>query len=148
NRLKGGKLPKEKLKAQLQKIATSRTGGLKTDEALGKTNAGPEGLPHSIIVTEEGIEGEVDLAARVQADTATASVETNLLGDEQPVEKQTTAQEKKSAGVKGRDAKLLKGEAAQLAPFKGPDRPDKPKKPSRPNKPDKRVSGSRPRGKK
>ena len=26
----------EKLKAQLQKIATSRTGGLKTDEALGK----------------------------------------------------------------------------------------------------------------
>jgi len=148
NRLKGGKLPKEKLKAQLQKIATSRTGGLKTDEALGKANAGPEGLPHSIIVTEEGVEGEVDLAARVQADTAAAPVETNLLGDEQPVEKQTKAQEKKSAGVTGRDAKLSKGEAAQLAPFKGPDRPDKPKKPSRPNKSDKRVSGSRPRGKK
>ncbi len=68
NRLKGGRLPKEKLKAQLQKIATSRTGGLKTDEALGKTGAGPEGLPHSIIVTAEGVEGEVDLAACVQAD--------------------------------------------------------------------------------
>ncbi|HSL04153.1 MAG TPA: hypothetical protein VK901_11540, partial [Nitrospiraceae bacterium] len=26
---------------------------------LGKTGAGPEGLPHSIIVTAEGIDGEV-----------------------------------------------------------------------------------------
>ena len=59
NRLKGGKLPTAKLKAQLQKIASSRTGGIKTDETLGKTGAGPEGLPHSIIVTAEGIEGEV-----------------------------------------------------------------------------------------
>jgi DNA topoisomerase-6 subunit B len=59
NRLKGGKLPTEKLKAQLQKIASLRTGGIKTDETLGKTGAGPEGLPHSIIVTAEGIEGEV-----------------------------------------------------------------------------------------
>jgi DNA topoisomerase-6 subunit B len=60
NRLKGGNLPTEKLKEQLHKIASSRTGGLKTDEALGKTGAGPEGLPHSIIVTAEGIEGSRD----------------------------------------------------------------------------------------
>jgi DNA topoisomerase-6 subunit B len=59
NRLKGGKLPTEKLKAQLQKIASSRTGGIKTDETLGKTGSGPEGLPHSIIVTADGIEGDV-----------------------------------------------------------------------------------------
>ena len=59
NRLKGGKLPTTKLKAQLQTIAMKRTGGEKTDEALGKTGAGPEGLPHSIIVTPEGVEGEV-----------------------------------------------------------------------------------------
>ncbi len=59
NRLKGGKLPTEKLKMQLQRIASSRTGGIKTDETLGKTGAGPEGLPHSIIVTAEGIDGEV-----------------------------------------------------------------------------------------
>ena len=65
NRLKGGKLPVEKLKAQLQKIASSRTGGMKTDETLGKTGAGPEGLPHSIIVTAEGIEGETPLVAPV-----------------------------------------------------------------------------------
>lgn len=63
NRLKGGKLSVEKLKAQLQKIASSRTGGMKTDETLGKTGAGPEGLPHSIIVTAEGIEGEAPLVA-------------------------------------------------------------------------------------
>jgi DNA topoisomerase-6 subunit B len=50
-RLKGGKLAKEKLKAQLQKIALKRTGGAKTDEILGR-ESGPEGLPHSIIVAE------------------------------------------------------------------------------------------------
>jgi DNA topoisomerase-6 subunit B len=58
NRLKGGKVPKEKLKKQLQHIALSRTGGTKTDEVLGKTGGGPEGLPHSIIVTEDGVENE------------------------------------------------------------------------------------------
>ncbi len=56
-RLKGGKLAKEKLKNQLQKIALKRTGGAKTDEILGH-ESGPEGLPHSIIVTLEGPEGE------------------------------------------------------------------------------------------
>jgi len=59
NRLKGGKLPTQKLKEQLQKIALKRTGGEKTDELLGKKGGGPEGLPHSIIVTPEGVEGEV-----------------------------------------------------------------------------------------
>src|SRR6266540_3712973 len=56
-RLKGGKLAKEKLKAQLQKIAMKRTGGTRTDVILGH-DGGPEGLPHSIIVTPEGPEGE------------------------------------------------------------------------------------------
>ena len=56
-RLKGGRLPKEQLKAQLQKIAMKRTGGAKTDQILGH-DSGPEGLPHSIIVTPEGTEGE------------------------------------------------------------------------------------------
>src|SRR5437870_4761470 len=56
-RLKGGKLPKEKLKAQLEKIAMKRTGGERTDAILGR-DRGPQGLPHSIIVTPEGPEGE------------------------------------------------------------------------------------------
>src|SRR5215468_4777028 len=38
-RLKGGKLPKEKLKEQLQKMALKRTGGEKTDEVLGKNGS-------------------------------------------------------------------------------------------------------------
>jgi DNA topoisomerase-6 subunit B len=59
NRLKGGRLQTAKLKEQLQKMALKRTGGEKTDELLGKNGGGPEGLPHSIIVTPEGIEGEV-----------------------------------------------------------------------------------------
>jgi DNA topoisomerase-6 subunit B len=56
-RLKGGKLGKEKLKAQLQKIALKRTGGTRTDAILGR-EGGPEGLPHSIIVTPDGPEGD------------------------------------------------------------------------------------------
>jgi DNA topoisomerase-6 subunit B len=56
-RLKGGKLAKDKLRGQLQKIATKRTGGSRTDEILGH-DGGPDGLPHSIIVTPDGPEGE------------------------------------------------------------------------------------------
>jgi DNA topoisomerase-6 subunit B len=84
-RLKGGKLPADKLKAQLQKIAASRTGGSKTDETLGKAGGGPEGLPHSIIVTAEGIEGETALASQVEADHGPAlpAGETDLL-DKKP----------------------------------------------------------------
>jgi DNA topoisomerase-6 subunit B len=58
-RLKGGRLATAKLRDQLQKMAMRLTGGEKTDELLGKNGSGPEGLPHSIIVTPEGVEGEV-----------------------------------------------------------------------------------------
>ena len=71
SRLKGGKLPKEKLKNQLQKIAMKRTGGQRTDELLGHDGGGPEGLPHSIIVTPEGTEGEApDMSGDGQNDVA------------------------------------------------------------------------------
>ena len=70
NRLKGGKLPKEKLKDQLQKIAMKRTGGEKVDEILGYDGGGPEGLPHSIIVTAEGTEGEAPVLPQQESDGA------------------------------------------------------------------------------
>jgi DNA topoisomerase VI subunit B len=73
-RLKGGKLPKEKLKTQLQKIAAKRTGGARTDEILGQ-NGGPEGLPHSIIVTPEGPEGEAPALPGAQASAVAAPEE-------------------------------------------------------------------------
>ena len=63
-RLKGGKLAEAKLKTQLTEIAKKITGGQKTDELLDK-NAGPHGLPHSIIVTAEGIEGDVPVEGPV-----------------------------------------------------------------------------------
>src|SRR3989475_10786479 len=77
SRLKGGKLSKEKLRTQLQRIAAKRTGGARTDEILGR-DTGPEGLPHSIIVTPDGPEGEapvlpspvVDTSAEPPAETA------------------------------------------------------------------------------
>jgi DNA topoisomerase-6 subunit B len=65
-RLKGGRLPKEKLKNQLQKIAQKRTGGARTDEILGR-ESGPEGLPHSIIVTPEGTEGDAPELPGIEA---------------------------------------------------------------------------------
>src|SRR5215831_4420342 len=144
NRLKGGKLPKEKLKAQLQKIATSRTGGVKTDEALGKTGAGPEGLPHSIIVTEEGVEGEVDLASQVEADQATTApvVESDLLGDETSIEKPSKEKAAKALPVKGMTLKAEKGKAAQMALFADKPVTDK-KSAKKPAKPAKRAAHRR-----
>ncbi|MFA5139021.1 MAG: DNA topoisomerase VI subunit B [Elusimicrobiota bacterium] len=56
-RLKGGKISVEALRKQLHETAMKRTGGEETDEILDKGQ--PEGLPHSIIVTPEGPEGEV-----------------------------------------------------------------------------------------
>ena len=82
NRLKGGKLPKEKLKEQLQKIALKRTGGPKTDELLGRDGGGPEGLPDSIIVTPEGVEGEAPVVPG--ADGNDGAPEGDLLLDVDP----------------------------------------------------------------
>lgn len=139
HRLKGGKLQKERLKAQLQKIATSRTGGLKTDEALGKTGAGPEGLPHSIIVTADGVEDEVEVASRVEADAGTVPAdEADLLGDNDTDE---TSKEKTPKAQHGRSGppRSSPSKVAQMALF---DTPDKPKTP------DSRHPAPRPRGKK
>ncbi|BCA53499.1 Type 2 DNA topoisomerase 6 subunit B [Nitrospira sp. KM1] len=120
NRLKGGKLPKEKLKAQLQKIATSRTGGLKTDEALGKTGAGPEGLPHSIIVTAEGVEGEAELASQVEADAEAVSE-----SGEPPTEKDRIAVPDEKMNEKGAGAKA-KSKSSKARPGQMPLFSEKP----------------------
>jgi DNA topoisomerase-6 subunit B len=69
-RLKGGKLAKDRLRSRLQGIALRRTGGARTDAILGR-DGGPAGLPHSIIVTPAGPEGEAPaLAAAGGADGA------------------------------------------------------------------------------
>jgi DNA topoisomerase-6 subunit B len=125
NRLKGGKLKTEKLKAQLQKIANSRTGGIKTDEALGKTGEGPEGLPHSIIVTPEGIEGEVS-AAQEGADAAPSEVtamagtpQTELLDEVVSIRKQGKGKADAKPVKQVKPVKTAKGRAAQLVLFSG-----------------------------
>ena len=65
-RLKGGKLAKDKLRTQLQKIAARRTGGALEPTRSSGSDTGPEGLPHSIIVTPEGLEGEAPALAGVE----------------------------------------------------------------------------------
>jgi DNA topoisomerase-6 subunit B len=123
NRLKGGTLPKQKLKEQLQKIATSRTGGQKTDEALGKTSAGPEGLPHSIIVTADGVEGETALATQVESSqgVVVSTVEPDLLGkpspSDEPASKEKTTKSSrakhppKKTTAQSDQARLLAGDS-------------------------------------
>jgi len=90
NRLKGGRLAVAKLKEQLQKMAMKRTGGEKTDEVLGKNGSGPEGLPHSIIVTPDGVEGEVPKMI-VDAPAAAAAN-----GNGHPAEEDKDAEESKA----------------------------------------------------
>jgi DNA topoisomerase-6 subunit B len=121
NRLKGGTLPKQKLKEQLQKIATSRTGGQKTDEALGKTGGGPEGLPHSIIVTADGVEGEAELATQVEADqaAATPATEPDLLGRPPSVDKPTPKEKTRKESRANKSPKRTTAKSDQIALFAG-----------------------------
>jgi DNA topoisomerase VI subunit B len=101
NRLKGGRLPVAKLKEQLQKMAMKRTGGEKTDEVLGKNGHGPEGLPHSIIVTADGVEGEVPTV--IPAPVAAAPANGN--GHPAPDEKSETESNVAAKGRRGAKAR-------------------------------------------
>ena len=113
NRLKGGKLAKEKLKDQLQKIASKRTGGEKTDEILGRDGGGPEGLPHSIIVTAEGTEGEALTLPSNEQNAVEAPQE--IAADEQEPALPTMAKEKPKSKSKDKNkaAKVTKQRDAQ-----------------------------------
>ena len=103
NRLKGGKLPRQKLKDQLQKIALKRTGGQKTDQLLGKHGGGPEGLPDSIIVSADGVEGDAPEIPAVRSDAA--APEEGPVEEAEPVLPALAAQ-KAVPAVKGKAAKV------------------------------------------
>jgi len=118
NRLKGGKLAKEKLKEQLQKIATKRTGGEKTDEILGYDGSGPEGLPHSIIVTAEGTEGEAPALPGETQPESPPSAEVSAESDEseEPREGKTKTPSK---GKATKRPAAVKPKVATKGPNKG-----------------------------
>jgi DNA topoisomerase VI subunit B len=105
-RLKGGKLPKDKLRTQLQRIATRRTGGTRTDEILGQDD-GPHGLPHSIIVTFDGVDGEA--AELPAAEPAAAPPE------EAPAEPKRRAPQRKGRIGPGRPTRMAPRQAARGA---------------------------------
>ena len=112
-RLKGGKIATEKLKEQLQKIATKRTGGQKIDEILGHDGGGPEGLPHSIIVTPEGAEGdapEVPSMAATEEESARVTAETEPLLPTLPEGKAPSATK---AGTRGNQPNQARGAKAK-----------------------------------
>ena len=114
NRLKGGKLAKQKLKEQLQKIAMKRTGGQKTDELLGRDGGGPEGLPHSIIVTAEGIEGDAPALPGDAASDAAPPEEPLIAVEPAPAPKEKA--KAKKAGKPGKSATLGKKNPAKVEP--------------------------------
>jgi DNA topoisomerase-6 subunit B len=115
NRLKGGKLPKDKLKEQLQKIAMKRTGGEKTDEILGNDGSGPEGLPHSIIVTAEGTEGDAPVLPGDERNDIAPPEELPLDVEES----QAAAQPKKEAESR-KSTKAAKAAKSKMAGKKNP----------------------------
>jgi DNA topoisomerase-6 subunit B len=105
NRLKGGKLAIDRLKEQLQKIALKRTGGEKTDAVLGMTGEGPEGLPHSIIVTAEGVEGDapvVNDGAPKEATVPEVAVVVEGTPDEESAAEPIETNGKRKPAAKGR----------------------------------------------
>jgi len=112
NRLKSGRLATDKLKEQLQRMAMKRTGGERTDELLGRNGGGPHGLPHSIIVTPEGVEGEVPtVSANGTAPAPSEAVEETPVPEVSP--------------RKGRAARKARGKPRAKA------KPAKPTKPAR-----------------
>jgi DNA topoisomerase-6 subunit B len=115
NRLKGGKLAKQKLKEQLQKIAMKRTGGQKTDELLGRDGGGPEGLPHSIIVTAEGIEGSDAPALPGDAAPPEETLREALI-DVEPTPAPKEKAKAKKGGKPGKSAKPGKKNPAKVEP--------------------------------
>jgi DNA topoisomerase-6 subunit B len=89
-RLKLGKVSTNKLKEQLQRIAAKRTGGVRTDEILGR-DGGPEGLPHSIIVTPDGAEGAAPELPAVDVGPAEAPLPEPALPEAAPAAKENRA---------------------------------------------------------
>jgi DNA topoisomerase-6 subunit B len=118
-RLKGGKLSKEKLKAQLEKIAAKRTGGEKTNAILDR-HSGPEGLPHSIIVTDEGPEGDAPVLPGAEP-SAPAPPEEPEAETVKPARRKTKAKVKARAQTKAK-AKPKKPAKRKAKPPKGKKR--------------------------
>src|SRR5262249_58496254 len=78
------------------------TGGEKTDEVLGKNGSGPEGLPHSIIVTPEGVEGEVPKMVVLPANDAAAANGNGHPAADAPEAENAKAPAKAAAPAEGR----------------------------------------------
>jgi len=113
-RLKSGKLPKEKLKNQLQKIALKRTGGAKTDQILGH-DSGPEGLPHSIIVTPEGPEGEAPVLPTEDTPGAARAVPAEPATAEEPQKSRARKGKMKPAKASAKIKRTAKAKPAKAA---------------------------------
>ena len=96
----------KKLKTQLEKIAAKRTGGAKTDAILDR-ESGPEGLPHSIIVTAEGTEGEAPVLPGAEPSAAAPPEEPKPV--RRKTKGKTKARPKKTAKRKAKAPKHKKG---------------------------------------
>ena len=102
-----------------------RTGGEKTDELLG-SKTGPEGLPDSIIVTADGIEGDAPLLPRDER--AVAAPEEPQREEDEPV-LPTLAPDNADAAIKGKKVKVQqarpkgRGQQQAILPFIEKTRP-------------------------
>lgn len=111
-RLKGGKIAEAKLRDQLTQMAKKLTGGEKTDELVDK-NAGPHGLPHSIIVTAEGVEGEVPVDVPAGATPAPGTEPVTVPTAQTAAAPAEEAPAKKGAKTAKKPAKAAKAKPAK-----------------------------------
>jgi DNA topoisomerase-6 subunit B len=105
-RLKGGRFAEERLRKQLTEMAKKLTGGEKTD-ALVDEKSSPHGLPHSIIVTAEGVEGDVPSDVPPPAEIAEV-VHEAVAQDQQAEAKAEAVEDKPAKKTKAKKAKPVK----------------------------------------
>jgi DNA topoisomerase-6 subunit B len=130
-RLKGGKVSKEKLRSQLQKIATRRTGGARTDEILGHDGGGPNGLPHSIIVTSDGPEGEAPVAPDAEASNVALPEEREAETNGAAPSRRPASRRQGKADPAGRNGKTRSVQATKTRPTRAARRDAKAARPKK-----------------
>jgi len=98
--IKGGKVDTERLKKQLAKIAEEVTGGEETDRILNKKRKTTEDeLEHTVVLTPEGLKGDVDI--KPGATAVAAPILTMAVPAPEPIpELIEGATEKKKKGAK------------------------------------------------
>ncbi|MCZ7648446.1 MAG: DNA topoisomerase VI subunit B [Planctomycetota bacterium] len=115
NSIKGGKLDPERLKKQLSKIAEEITGGEETDRLLNKKKKSDDEMAHTVVLTEEGLKGDLPQLAAGAAAVGPAPGQEALPETPELIEGATerSSKKKKPSGSRAAKSKPEKKSAAR-----------------------------------